>query len=99
MKKLFYVVILCALCSCIKEEEPRHLVINRELEKKTKTYTKKRLKRCQSDMMEEITLEVDSIMYFLVAKMNGETDIMPERPQRPKRLVDTITLESLQSNN
>jgi hypothetical protein len=94
--KYLYLVILFAFVSCIKEEEPRSKFVDRELQLKIRSYEKKKAKRCHNEMMEEITIEVDSIMYFLVAKMNGETDVMPSRPSRPKRLVDTITLESLE---
>lgn len=94
--RIFICIIIFSFFSCVQKEEPRYLLIERELKAKVESYEKKKAKRCQQELMEEITLEVDSIMYFLVAKMNGETNIMPARPNRPGRLVDTISLETLQ---
>lgn len=93
-----YIIILISLFSCVKEEEPRGKVIERELQAKVVKYKKKKAKKCQREMMEDISIEVDSIMYFLVAQMNGETDIMPARPNRPSRLVDTIKLNELKND-
>ncbi len=98
MKNLYLVILIFCLFSCIKKEKPRQNFVNGELDKKIKQYEKRKEKRCKKDLMEEITVEVDSIMYFLVAKMNGESEIMPSRPDRPGRLVDTITLETINQN-
>lgn len=95
MRTLFFILCI-SLFSCVKEEEPRGKVIERELQAKVVKYKKKKSKKCQREMMEEISIEVDSIMFYLVAQMNGETDIMPARPARPSRLVDTIKLDVLE---
>ena len=97
MKYVMIILLVSLLFSCVKKEEPRQLTLDRALEVKVEGYKKKKARRCTEEMMEEITIEVDSIMFFLVSQMNGETDIMPSRPPRPGRLVDTIALESLEN--
>jgi len=82
--------------SCVGEEEPRQITLDKALAEKVEKYKKKKKLRCKNEMMEQISIEVDSMMFFLVAQMNGETDIMPARPPRPERLVDTIALESIE---
>lgn len=94
--RIFYILLVVCLMSCVKKEEPRQKVLDRELQIKINAYKKKKAKYCKRTMMEEISVEVDSLMYSLVSQMNGETDIMPTRPSRPSRLVDTIKLETME---
>jgi len=84
------------LTSCIKEEEDRQSIMDNALQVKITKYKSKKLIACEEELMEEINIEVDSMMYFLVEKMNGDTEGMPPRPPRPGRLVDTIPLEKLE---
>lgn len=79
--------------SCKKEKIDRKALHRVELEKKINNYRLVQSQACSELLLEEITEEVDSLMYFLVQQMNGETGDMPPRPNRPVRLVDTIRLE------
>ena len=96
MRKIIYIstlAFLLSLISCSKEKVDRSKKVQETFEQKRNDYKAIQLENCKEDLFEEISLEVDSIMFFLVQKMNGQSDIMPERPNRPGRLVDTITLE------
>lgn len=79
--------------SCTTDKIDRKAFVDNEITKKLKQYRSDQVNDCYEDMLEEINIEVDSMMYFLVQKMQGNSDEMPARPARPGRLVDTISLD------
>lgn len=87
------------LTSCKKEKVDRNKLIQESLQLKEDHYFNLQYNDCREELYEKINLEVDSIMFFLVQKMKGKNDAMPERPSRPTRLVDTISLESKPPDN
>lgn len=94
MKNILSIVfIMVVFAACQPKKIDRKLVVQEELQKRIISYKEVKTEKCKEDMMEKINLEVDSMMYYLVQKMNGTSDEMPKRPNRPSRLVDTITLE------
>lgn len=93
IRTVYIILSLIILTSCIKEKEDRKSIMDTALQAKVQKYKSKKLNACKTEFMEEINIEVDSMMYFLVEKMNGNSEDMPPRPPRPGRLVDTITLD------
>jgi len=90
---ILFILVTLTFLSCTKEKVDRNKLIQESLEQKEDHYFQLQYNECREELYEEINLEVDSIMFFLVQKMKGQNDIMPERPSRPARLVDTISLE------
>lgn len=86
------IILVLVLFSCTTEKIDRSSFVQEETEKKLMLFRVEREEACREEMLEEINMEVDSMMYFLVKKMKGESGEMPSRPIRPKRLVDTISL-------
>jgi hypothetical protein len=72
----------------------RKAIVLQKYNAKVEAYSISRREKCNDEFYESINLEVDSMMFFLVQKMKGESDKMPERPIRPKTLVDTIVLDN-----
>ena len=97
MRRLNVYIIVCficvMLCSCVTENIDREAFLEQEMENRINRYKQDQLIDCKVEMLRDINMEVDSMMYFLVQKMKGNTDEMPQRPDRPGRLVDTIELE------
>ena len=81
------------LLSCTEEKVDRSVFIQEEVERRVVLYKLQKKEKCEEQLLDEINIEVDSMMYFLVQKMKGMTNEMPNRPDRPGRLVDTINLE------
>lgn len=94
MKQVIIILLCLSLVACVKQEQDRSGLIKKELKLKVEEYKNRRLKTCRKELVSDINIEVDSIMYFLVEKMKGKSDEMPIRPDRPGRLVDTISLEN-----
>lgn len=93
MKKVIIGLILLSGFSCGPREIDRSKLVEEELTKRINSYKEIRTNKCYEELMEKVNLEVDSMMYYLVQKMNGKSSEMPVRPDRPGRLVDTIMLE------
>jgi len=93
MKSWFIILSCFLLAACTGDGIDRKKIVLKTLEEKQTVYKGKMTEKCFDEFFEEINLEVDSIMFFLGEKMKGNTDQMPARPDRPGRLVDTITLE------
>ena len=94
IRALLYIILFSLFAlSCTKQKVDRNLLMQKSLKEKEDQYYKIQYNNCSEKLYEEINLEVDSIMFFLVQKMKGQNDIMPQRPSRPARLVDTISLE------
>lgn len=96
MRKVkLYTVLLVAItiASCSKPKMDRSVLVEEALNEKLGLFKRVHDQKCNEDFYEKINLEVDSMMYYLVQKMNGSTDVMPARPPRPGRLTDTIFLE------
>lgn len=92
------VLALCVFISCEDNKKPsREELIDKELSQKIYAYRNKKYQECQKQFLTELEYEVDSMMYYLVEKMKGNSDQIPSRPIRPNRLVDTIELYTLDS--
>ena len=100
MKSLYVHILVYSICllsySCVTENIDREAFLEQEMEDRINRYKKDQLIDCKVEMLRDINMEVDSMMYFLVQKMKGNTDEMPQRPPRPGRLVDTIELEDIE---
>lgn len=94
-KAIIYVALVFVIVACTTDKIDRKAFVQDEINKKLKQYRNDQATECYEDLLEEINIEVDSMMFYLVQKMKGNSDEMPPRPPRPGRLVDTISLEQL----
>ena len=90
-----FICIQLLFIACSAEQEDRSVFLKREFEKRKVDYTSDEIAECKAELINTISYEVDSLMFYLVEKMKGNSNEMPARPDRPSRLVDTIELESL----
>lgn len=93
MRILTYILFLICLFSCATETVDRKAFLNAELDRRVSKYENTKMEICRNKINEEISIEVDSMMFYLVQKMRGLSNEMPQRPDRPGRLVDSIELE------